>query len=62
MRPCARISITARRLSSRTVSTACWADRIILVQQGQIVDQGTHEELLQSSPHYSESWQKQRWE
>ena len=44
------------------LSTACWADRILVMNQGAIIAQGAHEELLQTCAFYKESWDKQRWE
>ena len=41
------------------LSTVTDADRIIVVDEGQIVDQGTHTELLERSELYSELWKKQ---
>lgn len=39
------------------LSTIKNADKILLVQNGEIVQSGTHEELLNNSPLYSDMWQ-----
>lgn len=53
---------TLRRLAERVtvilvghrLETICWADQIVVMEQGQILDQGTHEELLARSRTYNE--------
>ena len=42
------------------LSTIVDADRIIVLDQGAIVEQGTHEQLLAESGHYAELWSAQR--
>ena len=40
-------------LITHRLSQIRWADRILVLRQGRLVDQGTHEELLARSPDYS---------
>ncbi|MFQ5435628.1 MAG: ABC transporter ATP-binding protein, partial [Anaerolineae bacterium] len=55
-----RIQQAMRRISRRQttflithrLSQIRWADRILVLNNGELVDQGTHEELLQRSPAY----------
>lgn len=47
---------------SNRVSSIQWADRIIVMNQGEIEAQGSHEELLNSSPTYKELYQLQSGE
>ena len=42
------------------LSTIVDADRIVVLQQGAIVESGSHEELLAKGEHYAELWQAQR--
>ncbi len=46
-------------LISHRVSTVRFADQIVVLQGGSIVEQGTHEELLQKGGYYAELYQKQ---
>ena len=39
-------------LITHRLSQIRWADRILVLQKGRIIDQGTHEELLSRSPDY----------
>ncbi len=39
-------------LITHRLSQIRWADRILVLQRGEIVDQGTHEELMRRSPDY----------
>ncbi len=42
------------------LSTVVDADRILVMDQGRIVEQGTHQDLLQQSGRYSKMWQLQQ--
>jgi ATP-binding cassette, subfamily B, heavy metal transporter len=42
------------------LSTIVDADNIVVLHQGKIAEQGTHEELLQANGHYAELWQVQQ--
>ena len=44
---------------AQRISTVLHADKIIVVDEGQIVAQGTHNELMQSSPVYQEIYASQ---
>jgi ATP-binding cassette subfamily B multidrug efflux pump len=44
---------------AQRISTVLHADKIIVVDQGQVVAQGTHSELMQSSPLYREIYDSQ---
>jgi ATP-binding cassette subfamily B protein len=39
-------------LITHRLSQIRWADMILVVDRGELVAQGTHEELLRRSPHY----------
>jgi ABC-type transport system involved in Fe-S cluster assembly fused permease/ATPase subunit len=41
------------------LSTVVHADQILVIEHGQIVEQGTHIELLAAKGHYAEMWQMQ---
>ena len=49
-------------LIAQRISSVCAADRILVLQDGCIVSQGTHNELLQSSPVYREIVESQTGE
>lgn len=59
------IDLTAGKTSliiSHRVGLCRFADRIIVMQNGRVVGNGTHEELLQNSPAYACIWNEQaRW-
>ncbi len=42
------------------LSTIIDADRILVLQDGQVVEQGRHRELLEQNGHYAELWQAQQ--
>ena len=42
------------------LSTAADADNIIVLDKGEIIEQGQHEELLELKGKYSEMWNKQK--
>ncbi len=46
-------------LISHRVSTVQGADRIVVLEQGAIVEKGTHEQLLSLKGHYADLYQKQ---
>jgi ATP-binding cassette, subfamily B, multidrug efflux pump len=41
------------------LSTIAQMDRLIVLDRGQIVEQGTHEELLRLGGHYASLWRRQ---
>ena len=50
-------------LITHRFTTAAYADRIYVMDKGQIVEAGTHRELLETGGAYAQSWkeQMQRW-
>ena len=44
---------------SHRLSTTRLADRIIMLENGRIVEQGSHEELLQLNGKYAQMWKAQ---
>ena len=45
-------------LITHRLSQIRWADRILVLRQGELVDQGTHEDLLERSPDYRRIFQR----
>jgi len=41
------------------LSAACWADRIIVLVRGQLVEQGSHDTLFRPGTYYYQLWQRQ---
>lgn len=41
------------------LSAACWADRIIVLSRGQLVEQGNHDTLFRPGTRYHKLWQRQ---
>jgi len=41
------------------LSTIAALDRLVVIEQGKIVEQGTHAELLELGGHYAKLWQRQ---
>ncbi len=52
--PCTKIIIAQR------ISTAKYADKIIALKEGRILEQGTHEELIQKNGYYREVYDLQK--
>lgn len=52
--PCTKIIIAQR------ISTAKYADKIIVLKDGRILEQGTHEELIQKNGYYREVYDLQK--
>lgn len=44
---------------SHRLSSAVLADRVYLLESGEIVEEGTHFELLRENGKYAEMWKKQ---
>jgi len=47
---------------SHRVSTLEYMDNIMVLQHGEIIARGTHEQLLKSSSYYRETWELQQHE
>ena len=44
---------------SHRLSTTCMAEQIYMMEQGRIIEEGTHEELLEKGGRYAEMFEKQ---
>ena len=44
---------------SHRLSTTRLADRIVMLEKGEIVEQGTHDELLKMNGKYAQMWKVQ---
>ena len=44
---------------SHRLTSVKWVDRVVMMQNGAIVEQGTHEELLQNKGYYADLYNKQ---
>jgi ATP-binding cassette subfamily B multidrug efflux pump len=53
------MATTTTLFVAQRISTVIAADQIFLLGQGGILAQGTHDELLQTSPMYQEIYQSQ---
>ena len=53
------IKDTTRFVIAQRISTVLTADKILVLDDGQVVAEGSHEELLESSPIYQEIYQSQ---
>jgi ATP-binding cassette, subfamily C, bacteriocin exporter len=46
-------------LIAHRLSTVVLADKIIILEKGKLIEEGTHTELLAQNGHYKAMWQKQ---
>jgi ATP-binding cassette subfamily B protein len=46
-------------LIAHRLSTVILADKIVVLEKGKLVEEGTHLELLNKQGHYRNMWQKQ---